>query len=72
MISIPGSLSVAKLVMMSSTPAKSARDVRYASQDPFIHVRNQRYPILSELQSVVRVRSFYDERNERFLLPLLW
>ena len=31
------SLSFAKLVMMSSAPAKSARDARYASQDPFIH-----------------------------------
>ena len=37
MISIPGSLSFAKLVMMSSAPAKSAGDARYASQDPFIH-----------------------------------
>ena len=32
----PGSLSFAKLVMMSSAPAKSAGDARYASQDPFI------------------------------------
>ena len=30
------SLSFAKLVMMSFTPAKSAGDARYASQDPFI------------------------------------
>ena len=37
MISIPGSLSFAKLVMMSSAPAKSAGDARYMSQDPFIH-----------------------------------
>ena len=44
MISIPGSLSFAKLVMMSSAPEKSAGDVRYASQDPFIH-GNQRRPI---------------------------
>ena len=36
MISIPGSLSFAKLVMMSSAPAKSTGDARYASQDPFI------------------------------------
>ena len=35
-ISIPGSLSFAKLVMMSSIPAKSPGDTRYASQDPFI------------------------------------
>ena len=32
----PGSLSFAKLVMMSSAPAKSAGDARYASQDSFI------------------------------------
>ena len=36
MIPIPGSLSFAKLVMMSSAPVKSAGDTRYASQDPFI------------------------------------
>ena len=36
MISIPGSLSFAKLVMMSTAPAKSAGDARYACQDPFI------------------------------------
>ena len=36
MISIPGSLSFAKLVMMLSAPVKSAGHVRYASQDPFI------------------------------------
>ena len=36
MISILGSLSFAKLVMMSSATAKSAGDARYASQDPFI------------------------------------
>ena len=35
MISIPGSLSFAKLVMMSAAAAKSAGDARYASQDPF-------------------------------------
>ena len=29
-------LSFAKLVMMSSAPAKSAGDARYASQDPLI------------------------------------
>ena len=32
----PGSPSFDKLVMMSSAPAKSARDARYMSQDPFI------------------------------------
>ena len=33
---LPGSLSFAKLVTMSSAPAKSAGDARYACQDPFI------------------------------------
>ena len=32
----PGSLSFAKLVMISSAPAKSAGDARNAFQDPFI------------------------------------
>ena len=32
----PGSLSFAKLVMMSSAPAKCAGDARYASHDAFI------------------------------------
>ena len=36
MILIPGSLSFAKLVMMSSVLAKSAGDARYTSQDPLI------------------------------------
>ena len=36
MIPIPGSLSFAKLVMMSSAPAKPAGDARNVSQDPFI------------------------------------
>ena len=54
----PGSLSFAKLVMMSSALAKSAGDARYASQDPFIHC-----PIQSRLQSVLEVRSLYVERN---------
>ena len=31
-----GSLSFAKMVMMSSAPAKCASDARYASKDPFI------------------------------------
>ena len=49
MILIPGSLSFAKLAMMSSAPAKSAGDARYVSQDPFI----QYCPIKSGLQSVL-------------------
>ena len=44
---------------MSSTPAKSAEDARYASQDPFI----QCCLIQSRLQSVLRVHSFYVERK---------
>ena len=36
-ISIPGFLSFAKLVIMSSATAKSAGDARCTSQDPFIH-----------------------------------
>ena len=46
----PGSLSFAKLVMMSSAPAKSAGDARYA---PKIHSFNQRCSIQSRLQSVL-------------------
>ena len=64
MISIPGSLYFAKLVMMSSAPAKkSAGDARYASQDPFIHSLID-CPIQSRLQSVLGVRSSYVERNK--------
>ena len=33
----PGTLSFAKLVMMSSAPAKSAGDARYASHDSLSH-----------------------------------
>ena len=54
------SLSFAKLVMMSSTPAKSAGDARYAFQDPFIQTT------LSHTISTpicIGVRSFYVERN---------
>ena len=40
MISIPGSLSFAELVMTSSSPAKSTGDAWYASQDPLIHSFN--------------------------------
>ena len=50
MNSIPGSLSFAKLVMMSSAPAKSAGD---ATTDPKIH------------SSIRPVRSFYVERKDR-------
>ena len=65
MILIPGSLSFAKLVMMSSALAKSAGDARYGSQDPFIHGFIQGCPIQSRLQSVLGVHSstFYVECN---------
>ena len=58
MISIPGSLFLVKLVMMSSAPAKSAGDARYASKDPFIHC-----PTQSRLQTQLGVRSFWVKRN---------
>ena len=38
MILIPDSLFFAKLLMMSSAPAKHTGDARYASQDPFFHL----------------------------------
>ena len=57
MISILGSLSFFKLVMMSSSPAKSVGDARYISQDPFIREFIQHCPIQSLLQSVLGVRS---------------
>ena len=61
MISIPGSLSFVKLVMMSSIPAKSVGGgggwCRYTSQDPFIHGFIQHCPIQSRLQSVLGVCS---------------
>ena len=66
MISIPGSLFFANSVMMSSAPAKSARDARYVSQDPFI-LGNQCCPIQSRLQSLLRVRLFYVERYTKIL-----
>ena len=59
MILISGSLSFAKLMMMSSTPAESVEDARYTSQDSFIHACNQCCPIQSRLLSVLGVRSFY-------------
>ena len=60
MISIPGSLSFAKLLVMSSAPAESTGDARYAPQDPFIH-GNQRCPIKSRLHSAFAVCPFYVE-----------
>ena len=57
MISIPGTLSFAKLVMMSSAPAKSAGGARYRLHSVVD------CPIQSRLKSVIGVRSFYVERN---------
>ena len=61
MISIPGSLFFAEVVMMSSGPAKSAGmlDTR-----PKIHSVDQRCPIRSRLQSILGVRSYYVEHNK--------
>ena len=73
MIAIPGSLSFAKLLMMSSFPAKSAGDARYMSQDPifrsFVCLFVVRFfvrlfvdfPIQSQLQMQLGVCSFYVE-----------
>ena len=55
-----------KLVMMSFTPAKSAGDARYTSQELFIHSLID-CPIQSRLQSVLGVRSLYVERNKASL-----
>ena len=60
MISIPGSLSFAKVVMLSA-PVRSAGDARYASQKSFHSLIDR--PIQSRLQSVLKVLSFYVERN---------
>ena len=52
-------------MMMSSAPAKSSGDARYASQDPF----NQRCPIQSRLQSLLGgVRSFFVKRNKSLFI----
>ena len=56
----PGSLSFAKLVMMSSVPANPAGK---PDTCPKIHSFNQHCPIQSRLQSVLGERSFYVERN---------
>ena len=59
MNSIPDSLSFAKLVMMSSAPAKSAGGV--PDTHAKIHSFVDRFfcPMQSRLQSVLGVRSFY-------------
>ena len=67
MNAIPGSLFFAKLVMMSSAPAKSAGvpDTR-----PKIHSFNPHCSIQYRLQSVLGVRSFYVERKYSISLHL--
>ena len=45
----PPSLSFAKLVMMSSTPAKSAGNARYTPQDPFVDRLTVPYNLNSNL-----------------------
>ena len=66
MASILGSLSFAKLVMMSSAPAKFGRGTRYVSQDPFIH-GNQRW-LSHTIFTLICIRSafFYVECNKLF------
>ena len=56
-------ISISILVMMSSAPAKSAGDARYASQDPLIRSLID-CPTQSRLQTQLGVRSFYVERNK--------
>ena len=57
----PGSLSFAKLVMMSSAPTKSGEmpDTR-----PKIHSFNKRCLVQSQFQSVLGVRSFHVEHKK--------
>ena len=62
MISIPDSLSFAKLVMMTSALTKSADDASYVSQDLFIHLLID-CPIQSRLQTQLGVCSFYVEHK---------
>ena len=62
MILIPGSPSFAKLVTMSSAPAKSAGGEQIHVPRSS-HSLNQRCPIQSRLQSVLGEHSYYDKRN---------
>ena len=67
MISTPGSLSFAKLVMMSSAPAKSAGDARYVSQDPFIHSISM---LSHTISTPICIRSvFFLHRMQRSNVP---
>ena len=60
----PGSLSFAKLVMMSSAPVRSVGDATYISQDPLIQ---STFSHRISTQSVLGVRSFYVERIYLFI-----
>ena len=64
MISIPGSLSFAKLVMMSSAPVKSVGM-------PDTHPRSIHCPIQSRLQSVLGVHSFYVECSNIIIIIII-
>ena len=62
MISIPGSPSFSKLVMMSSAPAKSAGDARYTSQDPFIvpyNLDSKRFCHSTAMFSLRRIKALF-------------
>ena len=67
MILIQGSLSFAKLVMMSSAPAIHVGDARCVSHGPFIHHSNQCCPIQSCFQSVLGVHSFCVKCNNHII-----
>ena len=61
-----GSLSFAKLVMMSSAPAKSAGDAIYASQDPSIQST-----FSNTISTPICIRSaFYLRRIMKLLVEL--
>ena len=63
MNSIPGSLSFAKMVMMSSAPAKSKEDARYASQDPLIRLMSQTISTPNAVRSAFFLRRTQQHNN---------
>ena len=73
MISITGSLSFAKLLMMSFATPKSGGggggDARYASQFPFIHllINQLSHKISTPKAMLLGVHSFYIKRNKSIL-----
>ena len=61
----PGSLSFAKLLMMSSIPVKSAVNARYASQDPFVQST-----LFHTISTPICISSaFFLRRTQQLLLP---